>query len=548
MAMVYTSAGKLPEDRADLYRRCVDLLLDTWQRRIEERDATGELVIDGGILEKLNISEENLRNALYRVAYQAHARQGAPEQRTRRTADITKDELRSAFALADEEFDQVLRYIQNRAGLIYWRGGEMYSFPHRSFQEYLAANHLGTLPKKQTRDLIRQDAEWWREVFLLQVGQRREQLEDARALIEYVCSTEYESGAKYEPADWQSAVLAGQALVELRMRERIAEKKRHQDDTTPYEDLVKQVLKWLVALTDTPVLTSRERAQAGLVLGALGDPRNFYELCRVPAGEFVMGERNEAHNITLNEFWIAKYPVTCAQYQKFIDAGGYQKPEYWKSKAAREWLSRSRQGAPKYWDDPRWNNKSNLPVVGVTWFEAQAYCEWLNEQFSIFDVRFSIDDQVDRDLKSAITNRKLKIRLPTEAEWEKAATWDYNHKQKRIYPWVGEFDPAKANTAEGQDPVGSTSSVGIYPTGASPCGALDMAGNVWEWCSTLYQEYPYRLDTKHESLEAEGSRVLRGGSWSSKDNGARGAFRDDYSPDLWVNFIGFRVVVSSSSF
>lgn len=548
MTMVYTSAGKLPEDRADLYRRCVELLLDVWQRRIEERDADGTLVTDGGILEKLDLSEESLRNALYRVAYQAHARQGASQQREQRTADIQSDELRKAFALDGEQFETVLKYIQNRAGLIYWRGEDVYTFPHRSFQEYLTACHLGTQTKDQTRRLVRHDPEWWREVFLLQVGQRRERLDDARALVEFLCPADCKPEGKIENADWQSAILAGQALMELRLPERIAEKKQHNEDVEPFEVLVNRIRHWLHALVETTALTPRERAQAGLTLGALDDPRNLDELCLVPAGEFTMGDKNGAqdeakreHTVLVPEFWIAKYPVTCAQYQRFIDAPGYANEKYWKSNAAKSWLKQSKQTAPKLWEDSRWNNKSNLPVVGVTWFEANAYCEWLTERIANGELRIA-----DSAAETAIRNSKFVIRLPTEAEWEKAATWDAEKKKKNVWPWGDTFDRAKANTSEGDDSIGGTTVVGIYPNGASPCGARDLAGNVWEWCSTVYQDYPYRLDANHESPETEGARVLRGGSWYRPQANARGAVRLRSGAGRWDYYLGFRVVVASS--
>jgi formylglycine-generating enzyme required for sulfatase activity len=245
------------------------------------------------------------------------------------------------------------------------------------------------------------------------------------------------------------------------------------------------------------------------------------------------------------EFWIGKYPVTCTQYRKFVEQDGYKKLEYWKTPAAKEWLQKSGQTAPRYWEDPRWN-QPNLPVVGVTWFEANAYCEWLTEQFQVSEFQGLRGRQLETLKPETLKPATWRARLPTEAEWEKAATWDAERKQKRVYPWEGEFDPDKANTAEGKNPIGSTSPVGIYPHGASPCGALDMAGNVWEWCNTLYQEYPYHLDTKHESAEAAGTRVLRGGSWTNYDNSARGAFRGNGNPDGWYSNVGFRVVVAPS--
>lgn len=542
MAMLHASEGKLPEDRADLYEKCVELLLDYWQQRKAVRnEQTGQIEIEGGLMEKVGIEKAALKRALFRIAFEAHDHQGSGAQRSARTADIQPAELEAVLKPtlgSDEKYRTALRYIQERAGLIYWRD-PTFTFPHRSFQEYLAACHLGNFadPVEKTRTLVEKDLEWWREVYLLQVGRQRANLGTALAFVNHLCPESPPAAPTL--LQWQIAILTGQALDELHLPAQIEEKRRQGEPVAPFEAPLNRVRAWLHALVETTTLTPRERAQAGLTLGALGDPRHLEELCHLPAGEFGMGEDKEAHKVAVGEFWIAKYPVTCAQYRAFMDAGGYAKTEYWKTKAARAWVARSK-GKPVYWDDPRWNQPT-LPVVGVSWFEANAYCEWLTEQIANSGLRIA-----ETAAEFAIRNSKFVIRLPTEAEWEKAATWDTVKQKKNTWPWGDTFDPAKANTAEGDDRIGSTTSVGIYPHGASPCGARDMSGNVWEWCSTLYQDYPYCLDAKHESPDAEGARVLRGGSWSSSLVYARGAVRGWYLPDLWYYDLGFRVVVASS--
>ena len=135
------------------------------------------------------------------------------------------------------------------------------------------------------------------------------------------------------------------------------------------------------------------------------------------------------------------------------------------------------------------------------WYEAEAYAKWL----------------------SATGGRK--VRLPTEDEWLLAAQGD----REREYPWGAGFDPAKANTAESE--LGQPTPVGMYPAGASPCGALDMAGNVWEWTAA----------------EEGGVRVLRGGSWGDIQDLARCSFRLRYVPDLSSYRVGFRLVFPALS-
>ena len=179
--------------------------------------------------------------------------------------------------------------------------------------------------------------------------------------------------------------------------------------------------------------------------------------------------------------------------------------------------------------------------MGVTWYEALAYTRWLAEETG------------------------APYRLPTEAEWEKAARGSPSPSQgepvlsrveggpgegveARIYPWGDdEITPQHANYD--QAGIGQTSPVGCFPAGASPYGALDMAGNVYEWCSSVgYTEakYPYRSDDGRENLEGEAVRALRGGYWNSESRDARCASRYDFHPDGFDDSFGFRVVLPGS--
>ncbi len=195
------------------------------------------------------------------------------------------------------------------------------------------------------------------------------------------------------------------------------------------------------------------------------------------------------------------------------------KAEYSKSVSAKS------RAQPAYWNDPDRNNPSQ-PVVGLTWFEARAYCAWL----------------------SAVTGRAY--RLPTEAEWEAAARGLSSPLQgegagMRVYPWGDEWDPERANTLEGR--VLKPSPVGVYAAagGIGPFKAEDQAGNVWEWTGTLYRAYPYEIDER-EDPEAEGERVVRGGSWLDFRWSARCANRGRFVPDNFYDNIGFRLVSPGS--
>jgi iron(II)-dependent oxidoreductase len=260
--------------------------------------------------------------------------------------------------------------------------------------------------------------------------------------------------------------------------------------------------------------------------GAISEPGEVPETVLVPAGPFLMGstEDNEKaydderpqHRVYLNAFRIGRYPVTNAQYALFVNDGGYEKQEFW-AEAGWSWRNDNSAVQPLYWEDPQWKQPDH-PVVGVSWYEALAFCRWLSDT----------------------TGREF--RLPTEAEWEKAARGEHG----REWPWGNEFDSRKANTAESD--TGGTTPVGRYSlAGDSPYGASDMAGNVWEWCGTMIGDYPYKPDDGREDLEGSKPRVLRGGSWSYAHWDARCACRESIDPVSRGSYVGFRVAASPSS-
>jgi formylglycine-generating enzyme required for sulfatase activity len=217
----------------------------------------------------------------------------------------------------------------------------------------------------------------------------------------------------------------------------------------------------------------------------------------VPAGEFTMGSENgdsneqPVHTVYLGDFYMDKYEVTNALYKACVDAGGCKTPPQ------------------NYTRDSYYGNSEfdDYPVI-VEWNQAQAYCEWRGAS------------------------------LPTESQWEKAA----HGTDGRTYPWGEGIDKTFANYNQF---VGNTSPVGSYESGQSPYGIYDLAGNVWEWTGSLYKPYPYVSTDGREDLNASGSRVVRGGSWSNYDNVVRSAYRYDYSPDVIIYLdVGFRCVRS----
>jgi formylglycine-generating enzyme required for sulfatase activity len=234
-------------------------------------------------------------------------------------------------------------------------------------------------------------------------------------------------------------------------------------------------------------------------------------LCEVPAGAFLMGSdpthdsqadhvEMPQHAVTLGAYQIGAYPVTVAEYACFIH-GGHREPG-----------SRS-----LYWRAQR--IRLEHPVVNVDGDDAAAYAAWLTK----------------------LTDHSW--RVPTEAEWEKAARWDPQAGTARLYPWGDEFTLGKANTRERwRKKRGTTMPVGSFPAGGSPCGAFDMAGNVWEWTSSRSKPYPYDASDGRELNEVFSYSVLRGGSWSDPAVFARAAWRQiSYNGSYYLN-TGFRVV------
>ena len=235
-------------------------------------------------------------------------------------------------------------------------------------------------------------------------------------------------------------------------------------------------------------------------------------------------------------FYIAKYPVTNHQFARFVDAGGYQEPEYWGGEESDAWRWRMEKHnvdwrgegpvtQPEYWDHPRLGkSRRGYPVVGVSWYEAMAYCRWFAEQ--LHASRFTF--QVWRDGKLETLNLKpatITVRLPTEEEWIAAAGGAEGDR----FPWGNEWDESCANTAEGG--IGGTTPVGMYPSGKSdPYGVWDMAGNVWEWTTSWVGEWQ--------------AYALRGGSWFNLQGRARVLERSRSNPDYSDSGIGFRVVAS----
>ncbi len=235
----------------------------------------------------------------------------------------------------------------------------------------------------------------------------------------------------------------------------------------------------------------------------------------VPPGNFIMGssaisdDEKPPHNVTITQgFWLDLTPVTNAMYARFVKTGGYRKPELW-TPGGWQWVQANKKAGPH---DYEGFTEPDQPRVGITWFEAFAYCRWRGG------------------------------RLPTEAEWE----WAARGPKNRVYPWGNCFDANRV--IFGGNSAGKTVMVNAQTRlgGASWVGALDMSGNVWEWTSTLYRPYPYNaMDGREELDDNNRERVGRGGSWGLNGDLLQGAFRYRVGPSYANYSLGIRCARSS---
>ncbi len=261
----------------------------------------------------------------------------------------------------------------------------------------------------------------------------------------------------------------------------------------------------------------------------------------VPAGEFTMGARDEAafaydnerpaHEVFVGEFKLDRLPVTNAEFAEFIDAGGYARREWWDGEGW-EWRGREAWAHPLYWSrgggatSSRWRVRTMFdereiepdhPVTGVSWYEAEAYARFRGK------------------------------RLPTEAEWEKAAAWDAAARRHNTYAW-GDGEPA-ADLCNFDLRHWGTTPVNAFPAGASAAGCLDMTGNVWEWTSSKFAGYPgFRAHPYPEYSEVwfdDDHRVLRGGSWATHPTLLRASFRNFFRRQFRIAFAGLRLAADS---
>ena len=540
--------GQLPHRREELYRLCINLLLELWQRSKNIN-----------LLDELNITREQLEKALQEVAFVAHKSQPAKSK----TADITGELLagklfkyRGESAAVDPA--TLIEYVRDRAGLLQQHhtkasesDDDLYRFPHRTFQEYLAALYLlrDDFPKQLAR-LSCADPDRWREALLLAAATQRDVPFSVWALIDKLCPELPPAPANPSAEAVSGGFLAGRALVETDLLN--PETQLDRDEIKKKE----RVRQWQKTIVASGLLLPSDRAQAGDLLAELGDDRpgvlacDEMRLCYVPPGDFWMADKQGSktgHSLDILDkpYWLAQYSVTVAQFREFV-------------------RDRDSGHQSAYGDNPL-SSPDNRPVVYVNWYDALAFCKWLNQRWESY------------------LPPGYRVTLPSEAEWEKAArggsvipadphittvhalkeTLDSlpptkpNELSRREYPWGDEPEKPKAagdpyranNEAAGVD---RPTAVGSFPAGAGPTGCLDMSGNVWEWTRSYYdKKRPYRLSAEYETIDPRNKEnmLLCGGSFWNESTGC--SARSGYAPlpsffGFFVN-LGFRVAVSPLS-
>lgn len=555
--------GSLPEKREELYADAVDLMLDFWERQKVERDSSGKVLsIQPGLAEWLKVGRDKVRSLLNRLAYEAHATQ--PD--ISGPAHINESDIVTSLLTLSDSPDlrpgQLVGYLSTRTGILLPQGAGIYSLPHRTLQEYLAACHLTNENyPEQVADLVRSDPNRWREVALL-AGARaaRGSTHALWALVDALCYANHNSVKKPSLADVWGAHVAGELIAESTDLSNLNERNTAS---------LNRVRQWLVYILRSEHMPTVERAGAGNILARLGDPRSEVLsvdqmlFCYVPPGLFWMGDNkgrdNEKPQHQLDipyGYWLAKFPVTNAQFEAFIHSDGYANEKYWQEAKTlglwhdgqiRDSINEELRYRPFQWGHPF--NLPNHPVVGISWLEALAFTRWLTE-------KWKGQGKLPHDWV---------VQLPSEAEWEKAARGGIrvpispfispkspvrelsidlvnNPNPQTDYTWGREADPDRANYLASS--IGSSNAVGCFPGGVSAYGCEEMLGNVREWTRSLERSYPYDPFDGREEVPASNDQliILRGGSYKNSDYELRSSYRGrNISPN--VSYRGFRLAI-----
>jgi len=543
LAMIHEMGTRLPNERVKLYETVAKTMIENWRLAQTKHVSSIYDVLPASRIMPIMAS----------LAYWLHEKQpgGAmPEADWRgeiRSLLLDDNEGDLDQQEADELVDLFLRHAREEVGLLTERSPGQVGFFHLTLEEYLAAFEIARQETDPRREMIARH--WanprWQEVILLTAGQLM--LNASMALDTFINDLRTQEDHDEPELIGRPALLAGLAVIDVgreHFRRKVIQDVR--DDLLELAQNLDVQNKQPEMDGRVPILT---RAAAADALDELSyAPADLHTFVHVP-----LPERSAAQSKGGNTAChIAKYPVTNLQYERFLEPKNFENKDLWTafpkfsepdekgkierigdwSKEGWDWLqdalkneSRDVQDGmllPRYWRDPRFGiARKTTPVVGITWYEANAYCKWLLANWD--------------DLQESAhgLEKPGEIRLPTEAEWEFAAG---GTQPKDRFAWdrPGEVTPNEkvplfANTYESG--INRTSPVWTYPQGEShPHKVMDMSGNVWEW----------QANYSRDSRQYLG---LRGGSWSGDVGGARVSSRADNHPNSHWGSLGFRVVV-----
>jgi formylglycine-generating enzyme required for sulfatase activity len=507
LAVLHWNERRLPEQRGELYESIIGWLARAKEEKKEKSGReTPERTLE--LLSELALSMQRDSEGLkVQVSKRDAAERLAKEWVCGR--EVHKHVAAAEAFLTAEELD---------SGIIVARGSNL-QFWHRTFQEFLAARAIAGRLEDEQREILQGGSPprlfdpGWLEVILLLAGILHSQ---GRKKVDNLVKTALKTlGRNPDLADKARAV----GLIGAIVRDLIP--LQYQPLSSEFETLRQ----------DVHAIFDRVQAKAApletriAAADALGQSVNYWlsvlhpkYWITIPAGKFWMGAQDDdkgaqnydkeafasespVHEVDLDEYRLARYPVTVGQYQEFIEDNGYTDRSYWKAGGFGS------STEPEQWD------KQLLylarPVIGVSWYEAMAFCAWAG------------------------------ARLPTEAQWERAA----RGKQGRKFPWGAEpATPALLNyDSESGPTVGHPTPVGIYPSGATEDGICDMAGNVWEWCADSQRDYRGEPVSNPEGSLAATYRVIRGGSWVDGARLCRSADREALVPTDRGGDLGFRL-------
>ena len=509
LALMKRQGISLPERRVQLYDQYVNTLLSTWNRA---RSISGRA--PGRDLDEIQTIRILAPLALWMHEVSPGVGLVGREDMRRKLEELFKERGDSSPHQAARQF---LTDVREHAALLLERGPGEYGFIHLTFEEYLAAVALALNGQGDSTPIIETlsahvGEQAWREVTLLTIGYL-----GIRQQLPKVSGEVVEALVNNQPGPpGEAVILAGDAVL----------------DTWPGGvplQSKENVVQALITTMQDGIIRPELRRHASLLLGRLGwRPPELDRFAEVPASVYQFGAKKEAREIPYT-YWIGKYPVTNIQYARFVQENGYQTHDYWSQDGwewrtgkyddrtledvNRDWLEHrplAKRNIPYYWHSIELSNPI-VPIVGVSWFEAEAYCNWLAKKIVAVPDGYT-------------------IRLPRDDEWERAS----RGTDGREYPWGEGFDKTAANTWDSNSTgsgLGGTTAVCTFPQGVSPTGAMDMSGNAWEWTRSWYDE-----EKKY--------RIVRGGSWIGYQWFARSSFCNWSIPLMFNDDLGFRVVIA----